>query len=303
MSNVATHVRMRIAITGATGFVGRALVRQAVERGHTVAALVRPESAVVRPAHPAVTVTIGTLASPPWEDLVRFSPDACVHTAWITNAGVYLESAENRRYLDDSVAFVTGLIERGMDHVIALGTAAEYRPSAQPLHEACSPIEPRSAYARAKHELRLALSEHAHRVGAHLTWARLFQLYGAGEPAARLCSTVVRRIAEGKPVTLTTPAALRDWIHVDDVAAALLRLVESRADTVVNIGTGVGRTVAEIAVTIAGLLGRPELIAPVTVPADGLCPLVSDPTRLRGFGWVPRVELETGLARLIEDLR
>ena len=294
---------MRIVVTGATGFVGRAFVRQAVAGGHVVAALVRPGSAVAPPAHPAVTVTIGALATPPWKDLVHFAPDVCVHTAWITDAGVYLQSAENRRYLDESLMFVTGLFERGVGHVVALGTGAEYRPSAAPLHETRSPLEPRSPYARAKHELRLALGERAHVAGARLTWARVFQPYGAGEPAARVCSTVVRRLTTGERVTLDTPNAVRDWIHVDDVATALLRLVEDRVDAVVNVGTGVGRTVEQVALTIAGLLGRRELIAVGPALADGLGPLVADPAYLRALDWAPHVELETGLATLIEALR
>ena len=294
---------MRIVVTGPTGFVGRAFVRQAVERGHVVAALVRPESVVTLLPHPAIATMTGTLATPPWDDLVRFSPDTCVHTAWITCAGVYLASPDNQRYLEDSLTFVTGLFECGVSHVVAVGTAAEYRPSAQPLHEARSPIEPRSLYARAKHELRLALSERAHRAGAHLIWARLFQPYGAGEPAARLCSTVARRVAAGERVTLDTPDAVRDWIHVDDVGAALLSLVDVRTDTVVNVGTGMGRTVQEVAVTIAGLFGRRDLVDAATAPSDGFGPLVADPMRLRSLGWAPRVELEAGLAALIEGLR
>jgi dTDP-6-deoxy-L-talose 4-dehydrogenase (NAD+) len=258
---------------------------------------------VAPPAQPAVTVTIGTLATPPWKDLVQFAPDVCVHTAWITDAGVYLQSAENRRYLDESLAFVTGLFERGVGHVVALGTAAEYRPSAEPLHETCSPLEPRSPYARAKHELRLALGERAQLAGTRLTWARVFQPYGFGEPVARICSAVARRLTAGEPVTLDTPNAVRDWIHVDDVATALLRLVEGRVDNVINVGTGVGRTVEQIALTIAGLVGRPELVAVGPAIVDGLGPLVADPARLRGLGWAPRVELEAGLATLIEALR
>jgi nucleoside-diphosphate-sugar epimerase len=104
-------------------------------------------------------------------------------------------------------------------------------------------------------------------------------------------------------VTLDTPNAVRDWIHVDDVATALLRLVEGRVDNVINVGTGVGRTVEQIALTIAGLVGRPELVAVGPAIVDGLGPLVADPARLRGLGWAPRVELEAGLATLIEALR
>jgi len=294
---------MRIFVTGATGFIGRAFVRQAVAGGHAVGALARPGSAAALSAHPALTVTVGTLAMPPWKDLTRFAPDVCVHAAWITDAGVYRDSPENDRYVDESLAFATGLFERGVGHVVALGTSAEYRPSAQPLDEARSPLGPRSPYGRAKHALRLALSEQARGAGARLAWARIFQPYGAGEPSARLCSTVARRLAVGERVTLDTPGAVRDWIHVDDVATALLCLVEGRVDTVVNVGSGVGRTVEDVARTIADLLGRRDLVVAGAEAADVFGPLVADPARLRRLGWKPRVELAVGLSTLIEGLR
>jgi nucleoside-diphosphate-sugar epimerase len=293
---------MRIVVTGATGFVGRAFIRRAVAGGHVVNGLVRPGSAGL-PADPGVTTTVGTLARPPWDALGRFGPDVCVHTAWITDAGVYLDSPENRRYMEESLDFLQGLLDRGVGHLVALGTSAEYQASSQPLHESRSPLEPLSPYARAKHALRVALDDGVRAAGARLAWARLFQPYGVGEPAARLCSSVIRRLADGERVTLKTPRAIRDWIHVDDVAAALLHLVEQRVDTVVNIGSGIPRTVHDMALAIAGLLGRAELVATSGADADPSGSFVADPTRMRALGWTPQVELTDGLARLIADLR
>jgi nucleoside-diphosphate-sugar epimerase len=290
---------MRILVTGATGFVGTALVRQAMAAGHDVCALVRPSGA--SPGQAGLTVGRGTLADPPWEALARFRPQCCVHAAWITTPGGYAESPENDRYRDESLAFLTGLVERGVGHIVALGTSAEYRPAAAPLDEA-SALAPRDRYARAKHELRLGLTERMAGTAARLAWARVFQPYGAGEPAQRLCSTVVRRLAAGERVTLDNPDALRDWIHVDDVAGALLCLVESGAAAVVNVGTGVGRTVGSVACSIASILGRPDLIVTTRSASEVPGPLVADIGRLRGLGWTPRVRFEAGLTRLIEAL-
>jgi nucleoside-diphosphate-sugar epimerase len=290
---------MRLLVTGATGFLGGALVRRALAAGHDVAALVR---SVPAPAPVAkLTVFRGTLAAPPWDDLARFRADSCVHTAWITTAGVYPESPDNDRYRDESLVFLTGLLERGVGHAVVLGTSAEYQPSTAPLHEDASVLEPATRYTRAKRALHLALLERPVAAG-RLAWARIFQPYGAGEPAERLCSAVVRRLAAGERMTLDTPHAVRDWIHVDDVAAALLCLAESRTAAVVNVGTGTGRTVGSVALILAGLLGRRHLLTEAS-PGPLRPGLVADATRLRGLGWRPRVELEAGLAALVEQLR
>lgn len=295
---------MRILVTGATGSIGSAFVRQALEHGHSVAALVRPgSSATALPAHAALTTCVGSIGTPPWGDLGRFAPEACLHAAWITDPRVYLESTENDRYVQDSLALATGLFDRGVGHIVAPGTCAEYGPSVEPLDEARSPLAPSTPYARAKRSLHVQLAERAGRAGARLAWARVFQSYGAGEPPARLCSTLARRLAAGKPVTLRTPDAVRDWIYVDDVAAALLLLVERGGDTVVNVGTGIGRTVESVARTLAYMLGRPELIVAGDRHVDPLGPLVADPGRLSRLGWAPRVDLTEGLARLLAHRR
>jgi nucleoside-diphosphate-sugar epimerase len=295
---------MRIVLTGATGFIGRAFIRHAVAAGHTVCALARPATAASIPAYAGVTVAVGTLGEPPWGDLARFRPETCVHAAWITAAGVYVASPTNDRYAQESLAFLTGLIERGVEHVVALGTCAEYRPAPSPLHETRAPLDPRSPYARAKHQLRLGLEERGRLAGVGVAWARIFQAYGAGEPGARLCSTVARRLLFGERVMLETPRAVRDWIHVDDIAAALLHLVTARAGDAINVGSGIGHTVESVAHTIARLLGRPsELVAAGAAAVEPPGPLVADVTRLRALGWAPGVELEVGLAGLVEGLR
>jgi nucleoside-diphosphate-sugar epimerase len=270
--------------------------------GHQVCALVRPEPALASRIGDGLTVCRGTLAAPPWDELARFGAQTCVHAAWITDPRVYPESLENDRYRDESLAFLSRLFACGLGHAVVVGTSAEYRPAPTPLDEMRSPLEPSTRYARAKHELRLALAERAETSGG-LAWARVFQPYGVGEHPDRLCSTVIRRLTAGERVTLDTPGAVRDWIHVEDVAAALLCLAEARAVGVINVGSGVGRTVGSIALVIARLLGRPELVIATPPGPEPPGALVADPTRLRGLGWAPRVELEAGLSALIEQLR
>lgn len=292
-------------MSGATGFIGSAFIRRALAAGHEVLALVRaPErAAATLPAHPALTVLVGTLDEPPWSPIVRFGAETCLLAAWITRPAGYRASPENRRLLAQSVALASGLLERGVGRLVALGTCEEYAPAAERVEETRSPLDPVSAYARAKHELRLALEARAGEAGAGLTWARIFQPYGVGEHPTRLPSLVIRRLRAGERVTLQTPGTLHDWINVEDIAAALLCLVRAGADGVFNVGTGSGHTVEHVALGIARLLGRAELVASDAAADDPPAWLVADTARLRRLGWAPRVDLEAGLAALIERIR
>lgn len=285
---------MKILLTGATGFLGSSFLRLAAQQGHEIGGLVRNPTPI-----PNLRAFSGSLASPPWPELASWRPDTCIHTAWITTPGIYLESRENLRYLAESREFLCRLPTIGVSRVIGIGTCIEYLASAEPLSETSTPIAPKTLYAQCKNELRLALEDAAHRTGFALAWARVFYPYGPGEHPARLCTSILQKLARNEPVLLKTPASRKDYIFIDDLSAALLAVAESGAAGPINLGTGLGASVREIAGRLGALAGKSSLIdeAPGTL-VDPLGDIVADASRLKALGWKPSVSLEEGLARL-----
>lgn len=293
---------MKILLTGATGFIGSAFLRHAVEAGHELAALVRPERRAALPVGPRIHPLEGTLADAPWREIADFAPDACVHAAWVTTPGIYLESPENVQFLAWSQDFLRRAMNTGVSQIVALGTCLEYAMTGAPLAETATPLAPASAYARAKDELRRWLAAGAG--GGRAVWARVFYPYGPGEHPARLATSVAQRVRRGETVTLATPASVKDYIFISDLAAALLAVVENRFHGPINLGTGEGVTVGAVAAEIAAQLGRPELIrAGEPTAPDPLAHVVADAARLRALGWRPRVPLREGVARLLRNLQ
>jgi nucleoside-diphosphate-sugar epimerase len=108
-------------------------------------------------------------------------------------------------------------------------------------------------------------------------------------------------LRRGDEVVLRTPDSTKDYIHISDLAEAILRVAEARVDGPVNLGTGTGVTVREIADRLATMLGRPDRVrASSPVVPDPLGDIVADAGRLRKLGWEPKVTLESGLRRLID---
>jgi dTDP-6-deoxy-L-talose 4-dehydrogenase (NAD+) len=301
---------LRILITGSTGFVGSAVLRQALAAGHEVGVLIRPRPpapGIESPASPApsataVTLLAGSMAEPPWEALRRFSPDTLIHCAWIATPGAYLESPENEHHAQWSEALALGLVEQGLQQLVVVGTCIEYRMGSARLHETETPLEPTTPYARAKDQLRRRLIERlAHHPGVRLAWSRVFYPYGEGEHPARLCSSLISSLRRGDEVVLKTPESTKDYIHISDLAGAILRVAEARWDGSVNLGTGNGVTVREIADRLATSLGRPDRVRALSPAApDPLGFIVADAGRLRKLGWEPKVTIEAGLRRLID---
>lgn len=294
---------MKILLTGSTGFIGNTFLRKAIAKGYKVGALILPELDVPKDLvkNENIVWLRGTLNEPPWDLIKEFEPEVCVHTAWITTPGIYLESPINYQLLEDSVKFITKAALISVKYAIVTGTCVEYAPSSLPLKEDESPINPVSTYAKCKHELHLRLLEDSKKLGFDMCWARIFYPYGIGEPPDKLCSYLIRKFMNNERVYLKSPNNVRDYIHVEDIAETLLLILEKHFSGTVNIGTGIGISVREIADLIAEYLRKPDLIdQPDKSEHDYI---VADVTRLKSLGWKQKVSFKEGIQQLVEYYR
>jgi nucleoside-diphosphate-sugar epimerase len=293
---------MRIFVTGATGFIGAAFCRLARTRGHQIAGLINP-TAPLPPSLPGNESMIwlpGRLDDLPWGKLAEFRPEVCVHSAWISTPGEYLESPANEQHLRWSESLISRAPELGVRHFLGVGTCLEYEPSRTPLQEEHSPTSNATAYARCKNALREFLSVEGRRTGLSCCWGRVFYPYGPGEHPARLCSSLIQKIQRGEKLALKTPHSTKDYIYIDDLVAAILLTVEQQFQGTINWGTGVGVSVRQIADAVAALVGRPELVAEVSPPEiDPLGFVVADASRLHSLGWQASHTLRDGLENML----
>jgi nucleoside-diphosphate-sugar epimerase len=296
---------MKILLTGATGFIGSAFLEFALRRNFQVAALARPGKLQPheRFQRPNLLWIEGTLADAPWKQIAAFQPEVCVHAAWITTPEIYLESPENWRYLQWSVDFLKHAINFGVKRFLVLGTCIEYQIGEEILSEEQTPLSPNTLYAQCKNSLHKTLREDLMFRELSLCWGRIFYPYGVGEYPTRLCSSLIRRLKENQKVFLKTPDSIKDYIHIEDLATALLKIIESNFSGAINLGTGVGVSIREIAGLIAGLMNKPDLIEEnVSAAPDSYNRVIADATKLHSIGWQPTVSLRTGLTEMVDQL-
>src|SRR6266404_457078 len=294
---------LKILLTGPTGFIGPAFTRLAMARGHRIAGLIIPSEAMPADLPPAENLLWlrGTLQQPPWKEIEAFGPDVCVHMAWITTPGVYLESPENFRFLEASISFLRQIRELGTKHIFSLGTCIEYQITNQPLSEERTPIVPTTNYARCKNDLRLTLEADA-KDSFVFCWGRVFYPYGPREHPSRLSSSIMQKLARNETIVLKTPNSTKDYIYIDDLASALVTVLEKKFHGTVNLGTGIGISVRQIAQTVGELMEKPNLVEEVKpAETDPLGYVVADALRLHGLGWRPQFDLHRGLQTLLES--
>ena len=297
---------MTVLVTGATGFVGSHVVRSLVASGTDVAILVRAGASRQRldGVVERVQVLQGDLADGVAVErlLEGVRPEACIHAAWYAEPGKYLDSTQNLDSLRSSFDLIESLAKAGCKHVVGVGTCFEYAMQDTPLTED-SPTGPFTLYAAAKLAFYLVAAQRAEQLGMGLAWGRLFYLYGPYEDERRLVPAAIKALSSGREFPATTGEQVRDYLHVEDVAAGLCAMSHHRLGGVFNVSSCEPVTIAGLMRTLGELLGRPELIRLGALPPRDWDPayVCGDNQRLRTEAhWSPRYSLRDGLAQTIE---
>jgi nucleoside-diphosphate-sugar epimerase len=287
----------RILVTGATGFIGRHVLKALDERGfevHIVSRLLADLSAKV-PTH---RIDLLSPSSP--SALIRaVRPTHLLHLAWQGKAsGALYDAPENYRWARASIALFHAFLLRGGRRAVFAGSCAEYDWAHEILHETKTPSNARTDYGRAKNAAREGIQKMASDAGVSTAWARIFFTFGPHEPLGRLVSDVASSLAAGEVVETTAGYQKRDYLYVADVAAALVALTESDLTGIINIASGESVTIRHIVELLGNLSGRSDLLAigARNSPREEPNRLVADVTRLRNeLGFLPHYRLAEGL--------
>jgi UDP-glucuronate decarboxylase len=299
------EARLRILLTGATGFIGSHVARRLARDRHDVHAVVRPTSSRRRIADIEQRVRLipvdlddrRTLRSA----VAQIKPEVCLHLAWYAEPGKYLISPLNLDCVAWSLTLAREAAEAGCARLVCAGTCFEYAFGSEPVTES-SPTGPQTLYATSKLALFQTLAVFAKQIGLSFAWLRFFYLYGPWEDERRLVPAVIRRLLRAGSVDLTSGEQVRDYIHIEDAADAVVAAATSSLTGPVNICTGQPTTIRAIAETIGRELGRPDLLRFGARPSDPNDPpvILGDNGKLvDATGWRSRFDLESGLKQTI----
>lgn len=223
---------MKIAVTGATGFIGRYIVRRLAEAGHRLRCWYRPAANrdQIGVAPDALEWAPGDLGDPTAaDDLVR-GCDAVVHSAlYRPGAGFMGAEGDLIKFLDRNLLGTVRLIEAarraGVARFVFLSTCAVHDDilDDRPLDEA-HPLWPHSHYGAHKAAIEAFVSSFGRGQGYPICALRPTGVYGLAHPPARSkWFDLVGRVARGEDVTCARGGK---EVHADDVARAVVLLIE-----------------------------------------------------------------------------
>jgi nucleoside-diphosphate-sugar epimerase len=295
----------RIAVTGAAGFLGSAVLSRLVADGFEAIGLIREGERDPGVAGAVVVSVDWSSAASLSEVLLAAQPDAVIHCAG--HSGRFASEPDFEVMYEANVATVWRLCEAmsavaPAARLVLVSSASVYGPHPPIPTRENAPLAPATHYAASKVAAEAVAAGFVAR-GRSIAVARPFNITGPGEVAGSVVTALASQVLaepQGVPAVarLRENASVRDFVDVDDVARALITLARAEAAAgAYNVCSGEGVSIAELVRSAAAAWGR-EVRLEVADPTDPGTVSTGDPARLRALGWVPAHTLSDSLARL-----
>lgn len=269
---------MKILVTGASGFIGAAVASRLEAAGHEVVAVNLRD----------------------WRYLkldLSGGCDAVVHCAW---AGVTARDRDNAELQRENVLMFRWLLEQMMGRLpevfITFGSQAEI------YHQG-------SAYAKAKQECLGLLQEffpNHSPLKMRWLWLQLFTIYGEGQSADWLIPSATEKLVRNETMPMTPGEQELDFLHVRDVAGAVLAGINSGAHGIYEVGSGHAVRLKDMIAVLRALVGSCSKLdfGALQYRSDQIMRACANPNEFNAdTGWNTTVELNDGLNGVVSKIR
>ena len=305
-------------VTGPTGTVGTALVKELISSGYHVLLILHRGSCRRR----ALDTLLSDCCRIVETDLCDYGSltenvrdfcdgdleyEAFFHLAWMGTSGPYRNDLQlqtrNIEYALDAVALAHAM---GCKVFIGAGSQAEYGRMSSDLRSD-TPVFPENGYGMAKLCAGQMTREYCHQLGMRHEWARILSVYGPNDGEGSLISTAVSRMLAGVKTSFTGGEQIWDYLYSKDAARALRLIAEKGRDgSVYVLGSGQARPLADYIRIIADKTGYQQPIGLGEIPyaASQVMYLKADISELAAdTGFQPEVSFEEGIQAVIDSVR
>jgi UDP-glucose 4-epimerase len=302
---------MRAIVTGANGFTGRGLVHALLAQGHSVTATTTGSTRSIN--HPRLSWVQLELGQPDegWKHFLR-GAEVIYHLAWSTvpSEARVLPVEDARVNIIGSLSLIQAIqeVEPAARVVFASSGGTVYGALSTIPATEDHPLRPISAHGVSKLAVELYLEVARRESGLSSISLRIGNLYGPGQSRDRMFGAVTQfasRALSGRPIRIFGDgSATRDYVFIDDVIIALLVAGNNHLTGPVNIGTGIGHSLNDVAAIVAAAAGQEIIIE--RLPGRGFDVPVSilDPSRANAaLGWQARMTFSEGVKKTLEAFR
>jgi len=318
MNRAPDYKNLRVFVTGAGGFIGSHLVEALVREGARVRALVRYTSRgtsghleeLPPEVRDSVEIVLGDVRDAQFIRTHVRGCDVIFHLAALIGIPYSYEATES--YVDTNVRGTLNILqaarEAGVLRVAITSTSEVYGTARYTPIDEAHPLQGQSPYSASKIAAdKLAESFHLS-FAVPVVTVRPFNTYGPRQSSRAVIPTILSQLLAGsEALHLGAVDPVRDLVYVEDTVRGFLLAgrVEQAVGTVINLGTGQGISIGDLARVIMGIVGRE---VPILQDSERVRPQASEVRLLVAkaeqartiLGWEPQVALAEGLHKVAE---
>jgi nucleoside-diphosphate-sugar epimerase len=289
---------MKILVIG-SGFVAVPIVKKLESEGHEV--LVYSRTATKKLNCQQIEGDIFNFTD--FVKVLSWEPNIVIHTAWITTPGIYKSDPSNFEYAKFTVNLANYIKYSEIEHLIILGTCAEYGQQTGPSTAGFTKTSPNIFYSEQKVAAFKAVEEVMQETAIRFTWARLFFPYGPNQHEKRLIPHLIDSLNHQASIRLADVSSVYDWITTRDIASAVSWVIQNKLPVEIDIGTSIGATNLELLTILEGLLQTKHKVSSSQGHEIGAGEffVMGKDSPLLGSGWLPKDTLQSGLKWTLEE--
>lgn len=283
---------MRILVIGG-GHLATSIVERLESEGHDLIVFSRTQNPILK-----CRQIIGDIFDfPEFVKTLTLRPQIIIQTAWITTPGVYKNDVSNFKYAKFSCDLAQYIRSSGVEHLIVLGTCAEYGHQSSPSAAGITDLCPNSLYAEQKVFAFNSIKEILHNSDTRFSWARIFYPYGPNQHHKRLIPHLIHSLKNNISIKLADTSSVYDWTTTRDIASAISWIIDSYNPIELDIGTSFGFTNIELLEALTNLLPCKTKFPRIDEHDIGTKEVfvVDKKSPLFLSGWVPKDSLISGL--------
>ena len=237
--------RLKILVTGASGFIGSKLVTKLSLSGHDVMGLTRSSNENFLNKNIQWVSANLSIPSSYKEEVKNFKPNVVIHLSWQDIPDFSLE--KSRLNLNQSIDFLSFILEMdSCKKILVSGSCLEYSDP-NGVCEESDKSTPNSDFTWAKLSLYSWLAMKCHKKAVSLGWMRIFYVYGPGQRVESLIPTILSSLKNNRLPPLNNPNNANDYVYIDDVINSFCLSAEREISSgVFNIGTGYSTSVLDL---------------------------------------------------------
>lgn len=294
----------KIAIIGASGFIGANLLDYFVKKNIDAHGFARSQSPWRIDAF-QLENKYSNIRNNLTQMINEFNPTVIINTA---THGAYSFQQDENSITNSNLEVIKEVVKwsKGKKvQIIHLGTSSEYGINSNRPHES-SLCEPNSKYANAKLATTLELQSANKLFGIKSTVLRLYSIYGPLEDSSRLMPTLVNKIMNSESITLTNPTVSRDFVYIQDLFELIDGLIEEKNNTkdfeIYNIASEKKTTMEDLARTLTQIFpSKIDITFSYPMRNWDLKEWVGNSGKIfHEYGWKSSITLTEGIIKLME---